>query len=89
MSNYEFSQDTLLNELKPQLKQAIVLCPASKNPDDLRLFAKLCPYFNGKHHLEEMMFYENLSRSQLLALLDKFKEVLILCQHEDPATSLL
>ncbi|GFN99606.1 nitrogen permease regulator 3-like protein [Plakobranchus ocellatus] len=82
-------QDTLLNELKPQLKAAIVLCPASKNPDDLRLFAKLCPYFNGKHHLEEMMFYENLSRSQLVALLDKFKEVLILCTHEDPATSLL
>ncbi|RUS89760.1 hypothetical protein EGW08_002463, partial [Elysia chlorotica] len=77
-------QDTLLNELKPQLKTAIVRCPASKNPEDLRLFARLCPYFNGKHHLEEMMFYENLSRSQLVALLDKFKEVLILCHHEDP-----
>ncbi|CAL1549088.1 unnamed protein product [Lymnaea stagnalis] len=36
-----------------------------------------------------MMFYENLNRSQLVALLDKFKEVLILCSHEDPATSLL
>lgn len=82
-------QDILLNELKPQLKAAIVRCPASKNSDDLKLFAKLCPYFNGKHHLEEMMFYENLSRSQLVALLDKFKEVLILCYHEDPATSLL
>merc|ERR1719242_137084 len=82
-------QDSLLSELKPQIKAAILRCPASRNTEDLHLFAKLCPYFNGKHHLEEMMFYENLTRSKLNALLDKFKDVLIFCSHEDPATSLL
>ncbi|KAH9525421.1 Nitrogen permease regulator-like 3 [Bulinus truncatus] len=80
--------DNLLNELKPQVKATILRCQAAKNSEDLSLFAKLVPYFNGKHHLEEIMFYEGLTRSQLVSLLDKFKEVLIMCSHEDPATSL-
>lgn len=47
------------------------------------LSCRLCPYFNGQHHLEEIMYYENVRRSQLLTLLDKFRDMLILCQHED------
>ena len=53
----------------------------------LVIFCRLCPYFNGKHHLEEIMYYENVRRSQLLTLLDKFRGVLVTCQHEDPGTS--
>lgn len=30
------------------------------------------------------MYYENVRRSQLLTLLDKFREILVTCQHEDP-----
>ncbi|BFZ18500.1 hypothetical protein BsWGS_21538 [Bradybaena similaris] len=82
-------KDALLNELEPQMKSAILACAASKNPEDLHQFAKLCPYFNGKHHLEMIMYYENLRRSQLETLLDKFQEVLIWCRHEDPATTVL
>lgn len=48
---------------------------------------RLLPYFRGDHHLEEIMYYENLHRSELMALLDKFRSVLITCQYEDPATS--
>ena len=48
---------------------------------------RLCPYFNGKHHLEEIMYYENVSRSGLVTLLDKFRRVLVTCEHEDPGTS--
>ena len=44
---------------------------------------RLCPYFNGKHHIEEIMYYENVRRSQLLTLLDKFRDVLVMCQHQD------
>lgn len=47
---------------------------------------RLCRYFNGKHHLEEIMYYENLRRNQLLTLLEKFRKVLFICQHEDMAT---
>uniref|UniRef100_A0A2C9KRC0 GATOR complex protein NPRL3 n=1 Tax=Biomphalaria glabrata TaxID=6526 RepID=A0A2C9KRC0_BIOGL len=82
-------QDNLLNELKPGVKAAILRCPAAKNFEDLSLFAKLVPYFNGKHHLEEIMFYENLTRSQLVTLLEKFKDVLILSSHEALATTLI
>ncbi|XP_061182292.1 GATOR1 complex protein NPRL3-like [Saccostrea echinata] len=60
---------------------------AKENVEDLKLFTKLFPYFRGDHHLEEIMYYENLHRSQLMALLDKFRSVLITCQYEDPATS--
>lgn len=48
---------------------------------------RLLPYFRGDHHLEEIMYYENLHRSDLMSLLDKFRSVLITCQYEDPATS--
>ncbi|EDO44918.1 predicted protein [Nematostella vectensis] len=61
--------------------------PAAKNEEDLKLFARLAPYFRGRHHLEEIMYYENLRRSQLLTLMDKFRDVLYLCQHEDPSTA--
>ena len=47
---------------------------------------RVCAYFNGNHHLEEIMYCENIRRSQLLATLDKFRDVLVTCQHEDPGT---
>ena len=67
--------------------ESILRVPASKNLEDLKLFAKLCPYFNGKHHLEDIMYYENVRRGQLLALIDKFRDVLFTCQYEDTAVS--
>lgn len=51
------------------------------------MFARIFAYFNGKHHLEEIMFYENLRRSHLLTLIDKFNDVLITCSHQDLATA--
>ena len=51
-----------------------------------RFLFRLTPYFRGNHHLEEVMYYENLRRSQLLTLIEKFRDVLFSCQHEDPVT---
>jgi len=48
---------------------------------------RLCQYFDGRHHLEEMMFYENIRRSQLLIILDKFYEILVVSHHEEPSIS--
>jgi len=48
---------------------------------------RLCRYFDGRHHLEEMMFYENIRRSQLLIILDKFYEILVISHHEEPNIS--
>ncbi|KAI4504399.1 hypothetical protein M0802_000870 [Mischocyttarus mexicanus] len=55
--------------------------------DDRKLLDKLCRlgYFNGGHHLEEIMYLENIRRSQLLQILDKFRDVLITRECEDPA----
>lgn len=58
--------------------------------DDLILLERLCRlgYFNGGHHLEEIMYLENIRRSQLLQILDKFRDILITCEYEDPVIAL-
>lgn len=58
--------------------------------DDRKLLDKLCrlDYFNGGYHLEEIMYLENIRRSQLLQILDKFRDILITCECEDPAIAL-
>lgn len=78
----------LLSSFSESDRQAILKIPASSNYEDLNLMVRLkqSGYFQGEHHLEEIMFYENLRRSQLLQLLDKFREVLILYETEDPCT---
>ena len=48
---------------------------------------RLCGYFRGRHHLEEIMYLENVRRSQLLHLLDKFRAILVTFEHEDSACS--
>ena len=95
-------EDNFLNEMSMEenriemLKQlglskaeceCILNIPASNNFDDLRLFVRLCPYFNGRHHLEDIMYYANVRRSALLALIDKFRDVLYTAQYEDEAVS--
>ncbi|XP_064611275.1 GATOR1 complex protein NPRL3-like [Liolophura sinensis] len=81
------AREAVLCHLNKAEKDSILRVPAAKNPEDLKLFLRLRPYFNGKHHLEEIMYYENVRRSQLLTLLDKFRGVLITCSHQDPATA--
>ncbi|XP_070497809.1 GATOR complex protein NPRL3 [Chironomus tepperi] len=81
----------LLNSFDECDRLAILKVPASSNLEDLNLMVRLkqSGYFQGEHHLEEIMFYENLRRSQLLQLLDKFRDVLILYETEDPASCFL
>lgn len=58
--------------------------------DDVILLERLrrMGYFTGEHHLEEIMYLENIRRSKLLQILDKFRDVLITCENEDPAMAL-
>lgn len=62
---------------------AILSLPSAENLDDIRMFARLIPYLDGHHHIEDIMYYENLRRSHILTLIDKFRDVLIICQYED------
>lgn len=65
--------------------RSVLKVPSSNNPDDLKLFINLMPHFDGKHHIEDIMFFENLERSQVLILCDKFREILYTCHYEDAA----
>ncbi|KAF5292458.1 hypothetical protein FQA39_LY14005 [Lamprigera yunnana] len=80
----------LLLDFPDEERSAIYKISASSNPEDLNLFAKLCRngYFRGDHHVEEIMYLENLRRSQLLQLLDKFRDILITYETEDPAIAM-
>ncbi|XP_054719235.1 GATOR complex protein NPRL3-like [Uloborus diversus] len=77
-----------LENLTPSERQSI-LRDAVNNKDDQKTFIRLSPYFRGRHHLEEIMYCENIWRSCLLSLLDKFRNILITCQFEDAAVSAL
>ena len=46
------------------------------------LFKKLCIYFRGSHHLEEIMYQENITRSELRAVLTTYSDVAVTCLHE-------
>ena len=72
---------------RKQIRQ-ILRIPAAKNREDLRNFVKMAPYFNGRHHMEEIMYHENVHRSHLQQLLDKFRDVLTRHEHEDPNLSM-
>ncbi|XP_045536818.1 GATOR complex protein NPRL3 [Papilio machaon] len=80
-----------LHAFTPAERAALAALPAASNPDDLLLLATLHKkgYFRGETHLEEIMFMENVTRSQLMQLLDKFKGVLITFETEDPAVAML
>ncbi|MEQ2244796.1 Nitrogen permease regulator-like 3, partial [Ilyodon furcidens] len=80
--------ETLLTSLSEHERQIILNIPAAQNPEDLRMFARLLHYFRGHHHLEEIMYNENMRRSQLKTLFDKFRSVLIVTNHEDPIISI-
>ncbi|CAH2248094.1 jg12765 [Pararge aegeria aegeria] len=83
--------ESLLDTFSAEERAVLSTMPASENPDDLLLLAQLHKkgYFRGEQHLEEIMFMENVSRSQLMQLLDKFKDVLITFETEDPAVAML
>lgn len=83
-------QEELLLDFPDEERSSIFQIPATNTPEDLKLFARLCrkEYFQGNHHVEEIMYLENLRRSQLLQLLDKFRDVLITYETEDPAIAM-
>ena len=80
--------DDILKNLSDEDRDAILSVPASKNPDELNVFIDLSKYFDGNHHLEEIMYHENIGRGALVQIIDKFRTILIKHEHEDPAISM-
>lgn len=67
----------------PESIRDFLTIPAASNLEDVQLFARLMHLFDGTHHIEDIMYYENLTRSQILTLIDKFQSVLMTFQYED------
>lgn len=83
-------REELLADFSDEERAAVLRIPAAANPEDLHLLTRLCRqgYLRGCYHLEEIMYLENIRRSQLLQLLDKFRDVLVTFETEDPAIAM-
>lgn len=46
------------------------------------LFKRLCVYFHGQYHLEEIMWRENVSRGELRTVLSTYQDIIVCCLHE-------
>lgn len=55
----------------------------SERGPTFQLFLKLCPFFRGKHHIEEIMWRENITREDLMKVLEKYQTLLVTCVHEE------
>lgn len=60
-----------------------------KDPRDRERFRRLCPYFDAKRHLEDIMYYEDIQRSELMSFLERHEDVLLMFEHDDTAISQL
>lgn len=72
-------------ELNDRQQKLIEEVPAFQNAEDRALFLKLLPYFDGKNHIEHMMYCINSTSTKLMSLLEKFQDVLVTAEHADPA----
>jgi len=60
-----------------------------KDARDRERFRRLCPYFDGTRHLEDIMYYEDIQRSELMSFLERHEDVLLMFEHDDTAISQL
>jgi hypothetical protein len=81
--------EKMFHELDEAEQMAMMHIPATANPDDFQLLMRLLRkgYFKGNHHIEEIMYLQNIRRSDLIQLLDKFKDVLVIVEMQDPIIS--
>nr|XP_002130884.1 GATOR complex protein NPRL3-like [Ciona intestinalis]XP_009858314.1 GATOR complex protein NPRL3-like [Ciona intestinalis] len=76
--------EDLPSHCKPLFQTSIT---ASQAPINFNLFLRLLKYFDGRHHLEEMMYRENLLRGDIVNILDQFKPLLLTTVREDEIAS--
>ena len=77
--------NVILKAFTEEDKQLIMSLPGAEYIKDLRLFARLAPYFSGRYHIEEILFFANVRRSDLHVIIDLFRPILALHEHEDTA----
>lgn len=72
-------------ERESELMPVFTKLPSTITQDDMKLFLHFFKqgYFNGTHHIEEIMYLENKSRSNIYQLIDKFRQLIVTCDIED------
>ena len=55
--------------------------------EDYELFAKIASYLNGRYHIEEILYFANMKRAELMKVLDCFIDILTIQEHEDTAVT--
>ena len=81
----ETDPNVILKAFSEEERQIILGLPGAQYVKDLRLFARLAPYFSGRYHIEEILFFANVRRSDLHNILDLFSPIIALHEHEDTA----
>jgi hypothetical protein len=71
------------SEFNEAIKRALRIVKTPLSMQDVKMFSRLSKYFTGDFHLEEIMYRDNSRRSQLMLLLDKFRDVVITVEKED------
>lgn len=82
--------DEIITRFSEDEKTALLKIPAASSPEDFHLLVRLIKqgYLQGTSHMEEIMYLENIRRSQLVQLFEKFQDILITCESTDPAVSI-
>ena len=78
--------DTILKAFSASDQQVILALCTDKT--ELAKFALVAVYMNGKYHIEEIMYHLDLRRAQLLQIIDRFRDIIVRHEHEDPAVNL-
>lgn len=82
-------EDDFISGLSEDERTALMKIPSTSNQEDFHLLIRLLKqgYLQGTSHLEEIMYLENIRRSQLIQLIEKFQDILITYECEDLAVS--
>ena len=93
-SNISAIDSMIGNEVREQPYSAQdihAVCLQTKDPRDRQLFERLAKksYFDGRRHLEDVMYYEDVQRNELCCLIEKLNDVLFCCEHDDTAITQL
>ena len=81
----ETDPSIILKAFAEEERQIILGLFGAQYIKDLRLFARLAPYFSGRYHIEEILFFANVRRSDLHNIFDLFSPIIALHEHEDTA----
>ena len=78
--------DNILKAFHPDDREEMLKITDDKK--ELSTFAQVAVFMNGKYHLEEIMYHMDLRRAQLLQIIDKFRNIVVRHEHEDPALTM-